>query len=141
MRNLAIILALALGCGNGGGGGVSVGSYDQACDQTVSAMKELGDLLDKVTDKASAESAKPKLEALAQRLAGIAEGVEKLGPPKGGAVRGLDEKMRAALEPLSKKTEAYVMRVIDTPGLGPVLEKPFAAAQQSIMQLRGILGD
>jgi len=140
MRNLAIVLALTAGCGNGGSG-VSVGSYSEACDQTVAAMKEVGDLLDKVTDKASAEAAKPKLEALAKRLEGIVEAVEKLGPPKGGAVRGLDEKMRAGLGPLSAKTQAYVERVIDTPGLGPVLEQPFAAVQANLMKLRGTLGD
>ncbi|MFI5403478.1 MAG: hypothetical protein ACHQ1G_11115 [Planctomycetota bacterium] len=141
MRNLAIVLALVAGCGNGeAGGGGSVGSYDAAADKAIELMNKYGSILDGVKDKATAEAAKPKLEDLAKRLQGLVTDVERLGPPRDGAARGVDEKMQAALESLGPKTTEYVMRVIDTPEMGKVLETAFVAVQGQIIKLRGMLG-
>lgn len=147
MRNLAIFLALLAGCGNGesGGGsgsssGSSTGSYDAAADQTVKAMKEFGDILESVTDKASAEAAKPKLEALAKRLGDIVMAVAKLGPPSDQQAGRTEEKMRAGLQSMSSRVTGYIERIITSPVIAPVLEQPFAAVQSKLMQLRGLLG-
>ncbi len=65
--------------------------------------------------------------------------MEKLGPPRDGAVRGIDEKMRAALKSLSPKSAENVMRV-ENPEIGQVLGDAYGAVHGQILKLRGILG-
>jgi len=142
MRHLPVLVLLLAGCGDGGsgGGGKAAGSYDEAADEAVNAMQEFGQILDKVTDKASADAAKPKLEALAKRFDGIVQAVGKLGPPSAEQEKRTDAKMTLGLQALSPKTMAYIERVFASPEVGKTLEQPFAAVQKRILELRGVLG-
>jgi hypothetical protein len=145
MKHVVVLaLVLIVGCGNGGtsggssGGAAAIKTHEQGADEAVKAFKEYGDVLGGVTDKASAESAKPRVEALAKRFEAIAAGVEKLGLPREGQTTA--GKMAAALEVLSPKTTEYVMRVIENPEIAQVLGSAFEAAQAQIIKLRGMLG-
>lgn len=143
MRDLAILLVLVAACGNGesggsSGGGVTIKSHEQGADEAVKALKEYGDVLAGVTNKASAEAAKPKVEAIAKRLQGIAAGVEKLGLPREGQTTA--GKMEAALQVLSPRTTEYVMRVMENPEIAQALGGAFDLAQAQILKLRGMLG-
>lgn len=143
MKHLAVLLlALVAACGDGesDGTGISVGSHDEAADLTVKAMKQFEGILDSVKDKASADAAKPKLEALAKRLDGIEAAVEKLGPPAEGQDTKCEEKMRAGFESLSPRVLDYLGRILAAPEAGKTLEQPFSLVQQKLMQLRGMLG-
>jgi len=143
MKHLAfLILASVAACGDGESddGSKSIASHEEAADQTVRAMKQFEGLLDSVKDKASADSAKPKLEALAKRLDGIEAAVEKLGPPAEGQGTKCEEKMRAGFESLSPRVFAYIERIMTAPEAGKTLEQPFSLVQQRFMQLRGMLG-
>jgi hypothetical protein len=140
MKHLfVLVLAGAVGCGDGGGAGGSVGSYQQAADATVAALKDLGAILDGIKDKASAAAAKPKLDALAKRLDDIAAGVRKLGDP-GAELEKAARKMEPAVESLSTKTMEYLDRVMESPEIAQALGDSLAAAQRPIGELRMALG-
>ncbi|MGQ0612365.1 MAG: hypothetical protein ACT4PV_01245 [Planctomycetaceae bacterium] len=74
----ALLFALAA-CGG-------INSPEDAAEATVDTMKDLNDVLDGITDKASLQAAKPKLEAIKKRMKELAKSTEKLrsetGDPK-----------------------------------------------------------
>ncbi|HEX5136676.1 MAG TPA: hypothetical protein VFY93_06875 [Planctomycetota bacterium] len=138
---LMIVLLCAAGCGDGGpGGGGSVGSYDEAADLALKAMKEYEGILEGIKDKASGAAAKPKLEAMAKRLRGIAEGASKLKDATEEDMRKSEAKMQQGIASLSQKSTDYTMRVLDNPEIAQAVGDAFPAVQNEILKLRGMLG-
>ena len=127
-----LVLLVVAGCG-----GV-VGTHEEAVDATLKAMKEVAEILGTVKDKASAEAAKPRLEAVAKRMGEIVEAVEELGEPKD--VAALEERMRKGLEPVSAAIEGYLERIQGVPGMEAILMEPFRAVTGRVAELRMRLG-
>ncbi|MFI5403477.1 MAG: hypothetical protein ACHQ1G_11110 [Planctomycetota bacterium] len=90
MRKLWII-ALAAGCGNG------VASFEKAADDQLKVQREFAKILEGVKDKATADAAKPLIEALSMRVDGIEKTVRALGEPTAEESQRVIEKMRTGI--------------------------------------------
>ena len=69
---LMLSLALLVGCG-------SSDSPEQAMEESVTCMEEMAAILATVKDSASAEAAKPKIEAIGKRMTESQKVIQKLG--------------------------------------------------------------
>lgn len=93
----ALMLALILsGCGGGA-------THEALADQTVGVFKNMVTSMEGIKDKASWETAKPKLTKLVDQLKTIGTSLKKLGEPTAEAKKALDAKMEKEMGALLPK--------------------------------------
>jgi hypothetical protein len=117
MRRLISILAcgcvLALaGCSD---------SHEKVMSDTVDVLSETNATLEGVTDKASAEAAKPKLEALSERMQALEARGEKLGEPSAAETEALGKKYLPQMMKEGFQLMAAMQRINSNPELREVL--------------------
>jgi hypothetical protein len=135
MKHLPVLaLALAAGCGG------AAGTHEDAVDESVAGIRELTTILEGVTDKASAEKAAPKLEALAQRLDKVAKNLEKLGKPGAAEWKRLEERMKGGLGGVEERMDAAMSRLADMGMDTMVLQAPVMQVMSKLMAIRAGLG-
>jgi len=134
IRLLPVVLAICAGCGGGG-----VGSHDEAADETLKAMERFATILEGIRDKASADAATPKLEALGKDLDGLIEAVGKLGEPGEEEARKVAGKMLRGRGGLSERMDTVTAR-LDASGLAASIDALAAAVMGKFMTLVGKLG-
>lgn len=130
-----VVLALAAGCGNGGG----VGSYDEAADETLKAMREFAAILDGVKDTGSADAAKPRIEALGRRLDELTGQVKKLGERSEEESKRVFEKMKKGIGGINERM-AVTMARLDASGVAASIHASAAEAMGKLKILSGLLG-
>ncbi len=116
IRWLLPLLVAAIGCGNGGsssggGKGGDLTSFGGVLDAQISSMEDFTSALEGITDKKSAEAAKPKLEAIAKRMQEVAAAGKKLGEPTGAEKERLEAKLNAATAKLDPRMENVMGRL------------------------------
>lgn len=131
IRLLPIVLAIA-GCGGG--------SRESAANETVAAMNDYVKILEGVTDKASAEKARPKLNDIASRLDGILKDVGAMKEPSEAEAKKVEEIMQKAMDSISDRMDKVMERLGSNPDLQMALTEPVMAISGKMMQLRGQLG-
>ena len=94
---LAFLLLAA--CGNG-----KIDSHKEGVEAANDVADDMVKVLNGVKDKASAESAKPKLEALGKKMEGIMDQMQKLGPPT-------DPKMQGEMMSMMAKVVAAMQKL------------------------------
>ncbi len=126
------LLVASLGCGKGdsggsngvkveagGGGGAKKGgnlsSFEGVLDAQISSMEDFTVALEGITDKKSAEAAKPKLEVIVKRMQEVAAAGEKLGEPTGDEKNQLETKLEAATAKLDPRMEKVMERLQGDP--------------------------
>ena len=103
MKKLAFCgLMLVLVCGLGG----CKSKHEALQDDAMAMLNELCDILDGVTDDASAQAAVPKIEKLGARMKELGERAKALGTPPKEEEERLKTKMTAYQEKLKKRMEA-----------------------------------
>lgn len=108
MKHLPIVfLAIVAGCGGG-----KVDSHKEGAEQANDVADDMVKILSGVKDKASAESAKPKLEALGKKMEDIMDQMQKLGPATDPKVQsemmGVLAKVAGAMQKLPPEAQAVL---------------------------------
>ena len=117
MRYVTIaLLTFIAACGG------AVDSHEDGLDETVDAMEELIEVLEGVTDKASAEDAKDEIEKLADRINDIKEQMEKLPQPTGEEQARLAKLDEEKIGPLMQRFMAAAMKVASNPEIRKILD-------------------
>ena len=86
-------------------------THESLADDAVKAFSTFGDILAKITDKPSAESAKPKLKETGAKLADLKIRFDKIGEPKGEKKDELDKKYKPKMEEAAKKVQNEMIRI------------------------------
>jgi len=115
---LALVLSLAplSGCGPSD-------PHEKVMVDMLDCMEEVTEVLAGVTDKASAEAAKPKLEAFGERMKGIQKDMEEVGEPDKEKEEALKEKYEKRMKEVMGKFMKEGMRIGMNPELGAVLKE------------------
>ncbi|MCP4377663.1 MAG: hypothetical protein GY794_15995 [bacterium] len=113
---VALMLSLVplIGCGPSD-------PHEKAVVDMMDCMEEMADVLATVTDEASAEEAKPKLEAVAERMQTLKKDMDKLGEPDKEKEEALKEKYEERMKEVTKKMMKENMRVMMNPKLNKIL--------------------
>ncbi len=133
IRLFPLVLALAAGCGE------SVGSFADAADRGAAAMNDYASILESVTDKSSAEAAKPKLEAVAKRMSEIVEAMKGLSAPNSDEMNQRSETVRTAMQGVSTQTTAFMDRSRSNPEIAAVIRESWGAVTKELAPLRAML--
>ena len=119
MHRLTSILACAcamalVGCGD---------SHDKVRSDMLDVISDMNDVLDDVDDKASAEAAKPKLEAIGERMKDLKARADKLGEPSPEQEKELNAKYEERMGKETMRLFGNMMRVGTNPETAPVLDE------------------
>ncbi|MBI5851970.1 MAG: hypothetical protein HZB39_13230 [Planctomycetes bacterium] len=133
LRLFPLVLALAAGCGQ------AVNSFADAADQGVVVMNDYASILASVTDKSSAEAAKPKLEAIAKRMSEIVEAMKGLSPPNSDEMNQRSETVRTAMQGVSTQVTACMDRSRSDPEIAGVIRESWGAVTKQLAPLRAML--
>jgi hypothetical protein len=120
----ALMLSLMplAGCG-------SSDSNEQALADTIACMDEMGATLATVKDKASAEAAKPIIEAAAKRLDSIKVRMKELSKPDAAQEKAMNEKYGERMKEAMGKMMKESMRVAM---IDPAITKLLAEAMAGL---------
>ncbi len=134
MRGLRLFpVVLVAACGG-------VGSYEEAADATVRAMQDYAAILEGITDKAAAEKAKPKIEALAKRLDEILDEVNGLKEPSQESLEKSGATLREGMNAIAAKMDENMQRLDRLPDIWPTLQDQAIGLSSKFMALRAMLG-
>jgi hypothetical protein len=99
-------------------------SKEKVMDDAFSGMEEMVTILEGVSDKASAEKAKPKLEALATKMKKIDGRLEALGLKKEDLQKEMesDEKYKKKMETLMGKMMGTMMKLATNKEVKEILD-------------------
>ena len=98
-------------------------SKEKVAQDAISLMGKMATILEGVSDKSSAETAKPKLEALAKTKESIMARLKTLGLKEEDLKKELkDEKYKAQVEAIMKKMMASMMKTMMNKEVQEVLE-------------------
>lgn len=114
-----ICVALSLvGCGGGD-------EYSATASDMIDTLNDLNQVMDGVTDKASAEKAVPQLEKIAARMKTIEARVEELGDPPADVQKALEEQYQEPMEQAMNKMLEHMGRIMFDPEINAVLQPVF----------------
>ena len=81
-------------------------TYESVTEDMISMMEEQADILATITDEASFEAAKPKLDALKEKADTLKAATEKLGDPS----KDVEEQLKKKYEPRLKEVSQKLMK-------------------------------
>ena len=108
-------LAVLIACGG------SIDSQEDAREAQIDVMEEMLDVLEGVDDEASAKDAVPDMEKLGERLAEIAEAVQKLPQPTQEEMMELQKKYAGKEAELQKKMQTEMSKLMKYPELAQAM--------------------
>ena len=114
MKHFMVITVLGLLCASCGSG---INSYEDGFEANTEIMVEMVDILEGVTDQASAEAAEDEIEALGNRLANIMVELKKLPPPTTEQLRQFAESQQEKMQEFQKKAMPQMMKLTQYPSL------------------------
>lgn len=103
--------------------------HEQAIVEMIDTMEEMSGILATVTDEASAEAAKPKLEAVSKRMQASKDNMEKIGKPDKAKEEALKEKYEERMKEVMGKMMKESMRVMMNPEFNKVLADAMKGAK------------
>ena len=109
--SIAVLVALCVACGD------SIDSHEDAMEAQIDVMDEMIEILEGVTDEASAKGAIPDMEALGKRMAEIAEQVKKLPQPTMEEMQAMQSDYMKRLQDSQKKVYATLSKLAEYPEL------------------------
>jgi len=98
LLSLGLVLGLSVGTLRAGDD-----AQEALADKAIATFKEYAGVLESVKDKASAEAAKPKLEAINKKIKEIEAEGKKLGEPNEAIKKKLEESMGPAVGAVLKE--------------------------------------
>lgn len=86
-------------------------THESLLEDSIKALTAFSDVLTSIKDKASSETAKPKLKEAAQKMLDLKDRSDKLGEPKGAAKDDLEKKYKGKMEEVVKKLTTEMIRI------------------------------
>jgi len=108
MVALLVSLTPLVGCGPSD-------PHERVTEDLMDGMEEITGVLATVTDKASAEAAKPKLEALGTRMEAIKKEMTEIGEPDKAREEALKEKYEERIKKITAGMVKEAKRVMTNP--------------------------
>lgn len=103
-------------------------SYEKVLDEMLPAFNQLGETLEKIKDKKSADEAKPAVKNLADQLVKLKARADALGEPKGEKKEELEKKYKGKLETAAKKMSTEIVRIASQVEDGKAIVKDISEA-------------
>jgi hypothetical protein len=103
-------------------GGCNKPTHDSLMQDAIAKMKELNTVLAGITDEASANAAKPKLQAIDADMKKIKDQDDKLPKMTADEKKALETKYAKDMEAVSGDLFGNLMRIGMDPKLGPILK-------------------
>lgn len=128
-RMLCTGLVVVLFCGLGG----CKSKHEAVADDMTAVMSEMCDILDGVTDQASAEAAVPKIEQLGTRMKDIVERAKALGTPPKEEQERIQKKMTDQQQKLQARMQANGQKMAQYPVLMQAFMKMMTGGMQMPM--------
>jgi hypothetical protein len=116
LRLLPLLVA-AIGCGKG----QDLTTHEGVADAEIKAMEDFADVFDGITDKASAEAALPKIEAVMARMKEVEAARRKLGDPGPEERQRLDARLATARRDVDPRMQKNMERLQGVPDALTVL--------------------
>jgi signal transduction histidine kinase len=111
----ATVLGLVLGaCGD---------SHESVVDEQFDVMEEMLDILDGVTDEASAKEAGKELEALGEKLADLQKRMEKMPKPTPEQKKRLQAILTERQADFKKRSQTVLSKMMKYPELAQAFSK------------------
>ncbi len=110
------IIVLALGCSG------AAPTHQDLFDQMMGSMDQMGTIFAGITDEASANAAKPKMEALAKTINDIKEKGKALGDPPPDLKAKLDKLLAEKQKEMQAKMMTFMMNAAQNPKIMQILE-------------------
>jgi hypothetical protein len=121
---LALALVFTAGGCSGGRGGGDPAAHDAVAKDWVELMGEIAGALEKVKDEKSSEAAKPKLDAIKEKMDRLAERAKDLGKLSKSQREALDKKYKADMGAANKRVNAEMQRLNDDGAINlPILSR------------------
>jgi len=117
------LLLLCVACGD------SIDSHEDAMEAQIDVMDEMIEILEGVTDAASAKGAIPDMEALGKRMAEIAEQVKKLPQPTMEEMQSMQSDYMTRLQDSQKKVYATLSKLSEYPELSRAMTRAMAGTK------------
>jgi len=86
-------------------------TFDNLAEQTIKTIDEFTAILAKVTDKKSADEAKPKFKEAAKTMADLVKRSKKLGEPSAEQKAQLDKNFKSKIDVAAKHLQAELNRI------------------------------
>ena len=102
----ALLLLLAAGCG-----GPDLSTHEGITDAMIEATEDLADVIEGITDKKSAEGARPVLQEIAKRMRDIDAALRALGEPVGDERKRLKARLEAATQECDSRIDRTLERL------------------------------
>jgi hypothetical protein len=116
---MLLSLTLMIGCGPSD-------PHERVIEDAIDCWEKTIEILVTVTDKASAEAAKPKLEAIEKRIRTLAKQEDEVGKPDEAKRKALAGKYEERVQGVLMKTVKEMTRVRRIPGCSAVLDRVMA---------------
>jgi hypothetical protein len=97
-------------------------THESLMKDAIAVMKEWATVLEGVKDEASAEVAKPKLQAINAKMKDLKTKADTLGKPPAEEEKRLKEKYEPEFKQVLDKLMPEVLRIGFDPKLGPILK-------------------
>jgi predicted aminopeptidase len=108
VRTLRLLpLLAAAACG----GKDDLATHEKIVDAHIKVMAEMGDVLDTIHDRRTAEAARPRMEAIGRRVRELNDAEEKLPEASPAERARLDAKLEDAAKALEPRLEQAMARV------------------------------
>ena len=128
-RLLAVVLCPLGLAGCGGAGGKKADTQESIARESIKTFSEYADILETITDKASAEKAKPRIERLQKELVDQKARSEQLPNPGHEEAVKLSQKLLPESRAVMLRVEREMKRLQNIPGVvesftAPMLQPP-----------------
>lgn len=110
-------------------GGCGKSKHEELAEENLALQSEFCDIMDGVTDQASADAAIPKLQKLGARMIALGDREETLGRPSKEELERINKKLAGQHEKLQKRREACMAKLSNYPELSTA----FAIAKTKVM--------
>ena len=100
----------------------AIDSRDKVMEDQLGLMASMVGVLEGVTDKATAEKAKPEMKSLNTKAEAVKLRADKLGEPTEEEEKGLKEKYGAQMEEVGGKIMAQMMRLMAKPEVMAIIQ-------------------
>lgn len=91
-------------------------------DQMPVSMDQMGTILAGITDEASANAAKPKMEALAKSINSLKEKGKALGDPPADLKAKIDNQFAEKQKEMASKMATFAMNAAKNPKISQIIE-------------------
>lgn len=114
MKCLLVLMSAVVLCGVLSG---CSDKYESAMEDQIGYMKEMNSILASVKDDASAEAARPRIEAVVEKMNALAERMQKIGKPSKEREAELKKKYEAQLKEVTGELMGNMMKLMSHPEL------------------------